>query len=450
MVKEVAKSYFTLLAIPIVLSVLAFIGTAKELLIPVIFSVLMVALALYTGGDEPQVSIELALSRDRVFVGDEVEVRARVRVKGGFGLLSIALPPASYRDSRDYARYTESLEVTRGNSVHVVFKGFRDLEREYVVRIKALRRGKFEFGLVRYTYHHMFGMRVIEDSWDKGLRLTVLPRYRIIRRGVGRIKPSLVTPRVTPIRLGPHSTDFIEVREYAPGDPFKFINWKASARSTQGKLLSNEYEREGLRTVVFLIDVSEGMRYGLPHENPLEYSIYLILSLAKALIRYGYNIGLWTLPNTGIYVIPSSGQTQFYRLLNALLIIEGIKEPTPEGYLDPGLLRVIAETKPILILLTNIADGQSVRRLRSYLCRGDEGRCRGLGRVLIIDVTHGSITHRELLGEYMVTPCLGATPSRARLYRALPRWTQVVTWDPLCEGVGSLVARLMPRIRWLS
>ena len=73
-----------------------------------------------------------------------------------------------------------------------------------------------------------------------------------------------------------------------------------------------------------------------------------------------------------------------------------------------------------------------------------------MGRVLIIDVTHGSITHRELLGEYMVTPCLGVTPSRARLYRALPRWTQVVAWDPLCEGVGSLVARLMPRIRWLS
>jgi len=180
----------------------------------------------------------------------------------------------------------------------VVFKGFRDLDREYVVRVKALRRGRFELGLVKYTYHHMFGMRVIEGSWDEGLRLTILPRYRVIRRGVGRVKPSLVTPRVTPIRLGPHSTDFIEVREYAPGDPFKFINWKASARSTQGKLLSNEYEREGLRTVVFLVDVSENMRYGLPHENPLEYSIYLILSLAKALIRYGYNVGLWTLPAT--------------------------------------------------------------------------------------------------------------------------------------------------------
>jgi hypothetical protein len=148
--------------------------------------------------------------------------------------------------------------------------------------------------------------------------------------------------------------------------------------------------------------------------------------------------------------MPSSGQTQFYRLLNALLIIEGIRESEPEDYLDPGLLRIIAETKPILILLTNIADGQSVRRLRSYLCRGDEGRCRGLGRVLIIDVVHSSITHRELLGKYMETPCLGIAPSRARLYRALPRWTQVVTWDPLCEGVGSLVARLMPRIRWLS
>ncbi len=35
------------------------------------------------------------------------------------------------------------------------------------------------------------------------------------------------------------------MRNYVPGDPYKFINWKATARDPGGKVMVNEYEREG-------------------------------------------------------------------------------------------------------------------------------------------------------------------------------------------------------------
>lgn len=68
-----------------------------------------------------------------------------------------------------------------------------------------------------------------------------------------------------------------------PGDPYKFINWKATARDPGGKVMVNEYEREGgLRTTIILLDVGWWMRYGTAEDNPpLEYGVSLILSLSR-------------------------------------------------------------------------------------------------------------------------------------------------------------------------
>ena len=445
MVREINKSYHLLMAIPIFTAIMAFIATARDLLMAAIFSAIMASLAMATNTN-PTITVDLHIPRTKVFAGDEVEVRARVSVRGGFGLISIAMPPATYGGM---ARYREGFEVVNGRAAQVFFKGFRDVEREFSFRVKVMRRGVYDFGRVRYAYHHLFGLRIIEDEADEGFRLIVMPRYRLIRRGVGKIKPAAVTPMVTPNRLGPHSTDFRDIREYVPGDPFKFINWKATARSIEGEVMVNEYDREGLRNVIFLIDLGPWMRLGYPHENPLEYGASLVLSLTKVLLRYGYNVGLWTIPPGSIYVMPSSGQTQFYRILNALLRIEYLEKPKYEA-VDPALLRVVVETKPLLIVVTNIANKDAVDAVRKSLCLGQGGRCRLLSRALVIDVSHGSVVMRERLSEYGIKPCVGRIATRNRLYRALPRGVLVVPWDPGCEGVGLAVVRLMPRIRWLS
>ncbi|WP_054850247.1 hypothetical protein [Vulcanisaeta sp. JCM 14467] len=164
----------------------------------VVFSAIMVSLAMATN-TSPTITVELQVPRTRVFAGDEVEVRARVSVRGGFGLISIAMPPATYGG---VARYREGFEVVSGKAAQVFFKGFGNVEREFRFRVRAMKRGVYDFGRVRYAYHHLFGLRIIEDEVDEEIRLIVMPRYRIIRRSVGRIKPATVTPRVTPNSLG--------------------------------------------------------------------------------------------------------------------------------------------------------------------------------------------------------------------------------------------------------
>lgn len=441
MVKEIARSYYRLLFLPVVVSVVAVLSTSKYLVLVILFSALLVFLALYTDSS-PSVSAAVSIERATVFAGDEVELVARFRINGGLGLVTLAAPPASYAEE---GVYREVLEVVDGKSAIVAFKGLRGAEREIRVRLRALRRGSYELGRVRYAYHHLFGLRVVEGEVDSRVVLTVLPRYRVLRRWAGVIRPLTVTPRVTSSRLGPYSTEFMDIRQYAPGDPFRFINWKATARSARGDLMVNEYEREGMRSVIFLLDLGPWMRLGHLHDNPLEHGISVILSLSRALLRHGYNVGLWTVPSSGVRVVPSSGQTQFYRLVKALLGAEHVTEARSTS-VDPAFLRVVVETRPLIIAVANLANREAAETIAAQL-RAAHVRP---GSAVVVDVIHGSIVAREALRGYVDSPCLGPSGSRIKLRSALPRGVRVVSWDPACEGMGELVVSLMPGMRWLS
>ena len=62
-----------------------------------------------------------------------------------------------------------------------------------------------------------------------------------------------------------------ELRDHVPGDPFKRIAWKASAR--RGRLLVREMEREERDVVWLVLDASVELWAGAPGEAPLDHAI---------------------------------------------------------------------------------------------------------------------------------------------------------------------------------
>ncbi|MDP7975403.1 MAG: DUF58 domain-containing protein [TACK group archaeon] len=235
----------------------------------------------------------------------------------------------------------------------------------------------------------------------------------------------------------------MSVREYQPGDPYKVINWRATARSARGKLMVNEFEREGLRNVIFILDVGPWMKLGISQENALEMAIPLVLSVSKLLLRYGYNVGLWTSPPTGTSVIPSSGSSQFYGMLEAALRVKEAEH----GEMDAGdaarLRRVVLETRPYVIALSDLAAPEAARSLGATLVQA------GVSRGVVVDLVHTSLVlKRELEAEFGSV----SLPSfeRRRSYSALPKGLEVVAWDPEKHGMGYILAKLSPAMRWSS
>ncbi len=81
------------------------------------------------------------------------------------------------------------------------------------------------------------------------------------------------------MRLRGLGTEPESVREWASGDPFRSINWKATARS--GKLMVAQYEVERSQNVMLMIDSGRLMSARIGDQRKLDYAITAALSVAS-------------------------------------------------------------------------------------------------------------------------------------------------------------------------
>jgi uncharacterized protein (DUF58 family) len=460
MIKNWSRAILALIVLPIVVAVAAVLSTTPYLVIAVLFPLLLIALLL-NYNTKSTVKFFLHQEPNVVYAGDEVVIRARVTIEQGLGLYFIRLPA------------TDSFELLdEDTNVHIIFKGPRKVEqREYVYKMKALRRGIFKFPDISFSFYPPLNLaRGEQGSVPSNIEIKVLPRVNLLKRSQVSLRSLHEMPRSSRARLGPHSTDFLSIREYTMGDPYKFINWKASSRSpSQDKLLVNEYEREGLRTILFILDRSELMRRGTAEENPLEYGIAFILSYSRILLNQGMNVGLWLEPagdpaqnqRYESYVIPSSG-TDHYERIKELLIATEPKHAGIESQFallnfnvqHSLLLRIVRETVPMVILVTNLekSNGASIAKFSRELLRAKANS------VSILDVIPYNIIAKYLsplatgkddssedVGLFMKS-ILVRTKKKDQ-YSILPKSVRVIDWDPTNEPLGRAIKMSMSIIK---
>ncbi len=86
------------------------------------------------------------------------------------------------------------------------------------------------------------------------------------------------------------SDEFRELREHVPGDPFKRIAWKASAR--RAKLLVREMEREERDVVWLVVDASVELWAGAEGSAPLDRTVDEVGALAAHHLARGDLVGV--------------------------------------------------------------------------------------------------------------------------------------------------------------
>src|SRR3954469_17203601 len=92
------------------------------------------------------------------------------------------------------------------------------------------------------------------------------------------------------LRVGDHkspfrgfSVEFVQHREYVPGDDIRHIDWKSYGRSERYTI--KQYEQETNFSAHILLDGSKSMEYGDRSANKLEYAKLLAASLAYLIIH---------------------------------------------------------------------------------------------------------------------------------------------------------------------
>ncbi len=126
------------------------------------------------------------------------------------------------------------------------------------------------------------------------------------------------------LRVGDHkspfrgfSVEFVQHREYVPGDDTRHIDWKSYGRSERYTI--KQYEQETNFAAHVMLDASLSMRYGEGTENKLEYAKLLTACLAYVVIRQRDSMALNVFDNAWREQLPaSSNMTQITTLLHTL------------------------------------------------------------------------------------------------------------------------------------
>lgn len=187
------------------------------------------------------------------------------------------------------------------------------------VRVHAPRVGRHGIHGLALEVQGAPGLFEVPLTFANPYGIEVLPRplasMLLSARG-GRSRLSAAAGR--PGRARGEGNDLRELREHQPGDPFRRIAWKASAR--RGRLLVREFEREERDVVVLVLDASVELWAGPLGRAPLDLAIDELAALAARHLARGDRVGLEVYashPRTSI--APEGGPAQAVRIAHALL-----------------------------------------------------------------------------------------------------------------------------------
>jgi uncharacterized protein (DUF58 family) len=191
---------------------------------------------------------------------------------------------------------------------------------EFAFRLTAPAAGRVVLHGLAVALRGPFGLFEVPLYFPNPLAIKVLPRaaarHRRAMRTVGG--ESVERSGRTLLRRRGGGTELYELRELQPGDSFKSIAWKASARA--GKLMVKEVEQEVQETRWIILDVSGTMRGGAPGSRKLDFAIEKAATEARRAVEEGDRIGLITVDGRVLdYVPPRDGAPQILRIYDALL-----------------------------------------------------------------------------------------------------------------------------------
>jgi uncharacterized protein (DUF58 family) len=249
-----------------------------------LFPIVFLALGILIGQPR-EVEVTRGGEDQKVWVDNQVKDSLRVTVRGGVGLVGFRdpLPP--------------SFSLDEGTNVKFIWKGVTERVENIGYTATCAKRGHYEIDGVEYETRHP--LQITENVLGKA----AAPREYIVQPMplfVKRIRErkaitKIPMPMEARIKFGFPTTDFREVRDYQPGDTYRSINWKVTARrlsSSPSALQVNEYEKEGKKMVWIFLDSATHMALGTTVKNTMEYAVRATLGLADFYLSRECQVGL--------------------------------------------------------------------------------------------------------------------------------------------------------------
>ncbi|MDH5400084.1 MAG: DUF58 domain-containing protein [Cyclobacteriaceae bacterium] len=232
--------------------------------------------------------------------------------------------------------------------------------------LRPVKRGEYSFGAVNVFALTKLGLACRKYRFSQDKMVPVYPSYLQMRKyELLAISNNLTEMGIKKIRKIGHNMEFEQIKEYVPGDDYRTINWKATARKAQ--LMVNSYQDEKSQQVYSLIDKGRVMQLPFEGLSLLDYAINACLVISNIATKKGDKAGLITFQHRVGTMVPASRRNnQMYHIQEALY-----NQKT--AYRETDFSRLYSQVKghvrqrSLLLLFTNFESMASMERQLPYL-----------------------------------------------------------------------------------
>jgi uncharacterized protein (DUF58 family) len=299
---------------------------------------------------------------------DELTVSREVPLKLSIGVpnpVTLRFENASGREAYLSGRETPPASFGGVRTLGDVVVPRRDAS-EVTLSFVPPSRGRFSFGDVGVRSFGPRGLAGWQFRAPLAEEVHVYPdiqavhRYALLAR-----KGTLYEIGVKAARYVGAGTDFESLRDYQPGDDYRDIDWKATAR--RAKPVTRRFEAERSQTMVLAVDAGRLMTPRVDGLAKLDRAVNAALLLAYLGTEADDHVGLLVFGrDVQTYLPPRKGHRQFLAIMEALYRVEGrLEEPDYASALRYLAARL--SKRSLVVMFTDLVGTEPSRRLLGVL-----------------------------------------------------------------------------------
>ncbi|MDX2301479.1 MAG: DUF58 domain-containing protein [Microscillaceae bacterium] len=239
-------------------------------------------------------------------------------------------------------------------------------EKEFSYPFRPLSRGVYNFGKINLYLRSSLGLieRRVQIKADAEVAVypSILDMKKFELASVSQRSQSLGLKKIR--RIG-HSSEFEQIKEYALGDDFQSINWKATGR--MNRLMINSYTDERAQQVYCILDKSRSMKMPFHGLSLMDYSINSCLIIANTSLRKQDKAGLITFAEKIDSIVKADRHKNQLQAILDTLYKE--KETTLEANYEMlyQRLRKVITSRSLIFLYTNFESKYALERVLPIL-----------------------------------------------------------------------------------
>jgi uncharacterized protein (DUF58 family) len=262
------------------------------------------------------------------------------------------LPPAVER--RDSSERVHNLDGGESVTIPLLLAG--RVRGRHILGDVALRVTT-RIGLIARILHYRLDDSILVTPSLAGVR-----NYRLLA-----LQHRLRDVGIRSLRRRGEGTSFSSLREYAPGDDPRHVDWKASAR--RGTLVSREFAIEQGQSIMILIDAGRLMTQQAGTLPRFEYALSSALTVADVAVSGNDRVGVMVFDDEVRAFVPPTRGPAALRMIRDALIPATARLVEPDYAAAFRTLAARHRKRSLLILFTDVIDRRSSAALIAHTSR---------------------------------------------------------------------------------